>query len=318
MQQVVLRGRSSPAINVTSGVPQGSILGPLPFIIAIDSVSKVSMSNLGRLRLFADDICYYRPVTGDIDLTAVQHDVDLISEWVCTNNLRLNSGKTKCMLVSRKKQPLSLHIAVMGNVITQVKSFKLLGVLVSDNLSWSEHITATCRKAKRFIGFLYRHFHFANTKCLALLYTSLVRPMLDYGCCIWAPYQLKYINLLEGVQSFAARLATKRWSIDPGVLRATLGWPLLESRRRYMKVCLARRILGGESLIPPTAFTDHPSTTVRHLNSCPLFTPFVRTSYHQHSFFISVIPLWNAIPDSIITLSSHLAFKRHLRNFIAS
>ena len=94
--------------------------------------------------------------------------------------------------------------------------------------------------------------------------------MLDHGCCVWAPYQLKYGNLLKNAQYFA-RLDTKRWSQDPAMLRAQLGWPLLENRQKFMKVCLTRRILGGESLIPTTSFSDHPSTSTRHANLVHFF-----------------------------------------------
>ncbi len=135
--------------------------------------------------------------------------------------------------------------------------------------------------------------------------------MLDYGCCVWSPYQAKYVDQLESVQTFAARLAMKKWSSDSATLRSLLGWSTLASRRTYMKLCLCRRILVGDSLIPDSTFSPHTSRTVRHINSCPLYQPFVKTSYHLNSFFISVIPLWNSIPDQVICASSVLTFKRH-------
>ncbi len=98
-QQVVLRGIKSPAVPITSGVPHGSILVPLLFIITIDSIIQVSISTLGRFSLFADDICYYRPVSQQEDILAVQNDVDLIYSLVEFKKLSLNACKTKCMLI---------------------------------------------------------------------------------------------------------------------------------------------------------------------------------------------------------------------------
>ena len=284
-QQVVLRGASSPPADVTSGVPQGSILGPLLFILSVDSLTRVSISLEGRLSLFADDICYYRPVISEDDLLAVQVDVDLIREWISKKKLRLNVGKTKAMLISRKRVVPVLSLKLDDHAIAQVSSFKFLGITIASDLSWGCHISNTCCKAKRFLGFLYRYFHLADSKCLARLYKSLVLPMLDYGCCVWAPHQAKYIAQLERVQSFAARIVTKQWKSDAAALKSRLGWTMLVDRRSYMKLCVCRRILFGESLIPADVFTQHPSTTVRHLNSKPLFQPYVRTVHHQNSFF---------------------------------
>ncbi len=109
-QQVVLRGIKSPAVPITSGVPQGSILGPLLFIITIDSIIQVSISTLGRFSLFADGICYYRPVSQQEDILAVQNDVDLIYSLVEFKKLSLNASKTKCMLISRKRNPPNLNL----------------------------------------------------------------------------------------------------------------------------------------------------------------------------------------------------------------
>ena len=81
----------SPAVPITSGIPQGSILGHFLFIITIDSIIQVSISTLGRFSLFADDICYYRPVSQQDDIIAVQNDVDLIYGWVKFKKLRLNA-----------------------------------------------------------------------------------------------------------------------------------------------------------------------------------------------------------------------------------
>ena len=222
---MVLQGVSSPSVEVPSGVPQGSILGPLFFILAVDTLASLSISSLGRIVMFADDICYYRSLLSSADQLAVKMDVDLIHEWVRDRKLRLNVAKTKSMVISRKRKLLILNLSIEGSPLAQVDTFRYLGVQISSYLSWVAHIIAVCSRARKFIGFLYRYFYQADTRCLSRLYRALVLPILDYGCCIWDPYHLKYQVLLEKVQHFAAKLATKRWSSNPSVLTSELGWP---------------------------------------------------------------------------------------------
>ena len=250
------------------------------------------------------------------DYLAMQSDVDLISEWIDSRGLRLNLVKTKFIVISQKRKPPTTQVSIFGSSIKQVFSIRYLGVTMSSDLSWSAHIQATCCSAKRLLGFLYRFFREASGQCLSYLYKALVRPRLEYCGSIWDPYQAKYIDQLEGVQSFAARIATKRWSDSSAILRQDLGWPLLSARRAFQKLCLCRRILCGGSLVPASVFEPHPVSKIHHVNSCPLFKPFVRTHYHRNSYFVSVIPLWNAVPESIVLLSSDLAFKRHLKKFM--
>ena len=313
LQRVVLYGSTSSTSNVTSGVPQGSILGPLLFIVTMDSITNIKFSARAALTLYADDICYYKEVCTDDDCLDVQSDVNAIKDWTETQALRLNATKTKAMLVTRKKKPLILKIDLGKKAIETVSSIKYLGIILSNDLSWSAHINATCCQAKRIIGFLYRHFHLADSNCLTRLYHAIVVPILDYGASIWDPHHTTYIGKLERVQELAAKVATRRWTDDGPNLVKQLTWPSLKMRRQYLKLCLCRRILHGGSLIPPSVFTPHPSSTVRHVNSSPIFLPRVRTNYHRGSYFISTIPLWNNVPDEITSLTSHLGFKKHLK-----
>lgn len=315
-QFVVLMGSSSSPVRVTSGVPQGSILGPLLFILALDPMSKLPISQTGAIRVYADDTLLYKPVFNTKDLLALQDDVSTISVWVESRGLRFNVSKTKMLVISRKRHPPKPSISINGSQIEQVSAHRHLGVTITSDLSWSTHILATCCKAKKLVGFLYRNFWFVDTRCLSYLYKALVRPVLEYCACVWDPHHVKYSNRIESVQSFAARLATKKWSADSASLKQELSWPLLSARRNFQKLCVCRRILSGNSIIPPSVFSPHSNRSVRHTNSYPLFQPFVKTNYHRFSFFVSCVPLWNAIPESIVGLNTNLAFKRHLKKYL--
>ena len=314
----MLDGVTSGRVSVKSGVPQGSILGPLLFIISVDTLLRQSFSLGTSLCMFADDIAMYKAIARSEDVVALQADVTMVELWAESRDLRMNARKTKALVISRKRSPPVLHLVLCGTEIEQVSSFRYLGVTIAEDLSWNVHVSGVCSRARRMLGFMYRCFgRGAEPKALEHLFKSLVLPLLDYCSAVWDPVFLNSISKLEKVQSFAARLVTGRWDAPSEELRSSLGWPLLVKRRAYHKLCLCRRILMGGSLIPPTVFVPHPSPSKRHhVNSQPLFRPYVRTRYHQQLFFVSVVTLWNAIPDEVVELGSHLAFKRHLRQIL--
>ncbi len=195
--------------------------------------------------------------------------------------------------------------------------YRYLGIIITSNLSWSLHIDQTCCKAKRMVGFLYHQFRHANPHSLIRLYKTIILPILGYGASIWDPYHSTYVRKLDRVQEFAAKVVTRKWSATGSDLVNQLGWPRLHLRRQLAKL-RRERILSGESLIPASVFEPHPYTSVRHTNSKPLFLPRVHTDYHRGSYFVSTVPLWNSIPDRILTSTSRRSFKFHLRNYLFS
>lgn len=113
----------------------------------------------------------------------------------------------------------------------------------------------------------------------------------------------------ERVQHFAAKILSKWWWESPSMLTHQLRWPPLPSRRELMRLSVCDRILRDESLTPSTVFVGHPRPSRTHHNSHPLFYPRLATSQHTHSYCISVSPIWNTLPDAIISRGSHSVFK---------
>ena len=231
------------------------------------------------------------------------------------------------MVVSRKRNRPSLSLAVNGQTIEEVQYHKYLGVTVSNDLSWHAHVDAMCFKARQLLGLVYRSFGFANSSCLTKIYQAVVRPSLEYCGTLWDPHLQHLRAKVERVQGFAAKIVSRRWAEHGLEVAADLGWPALSQRRVYQKLCLCHRILSGLSILDPSSlFSLHPAhpdvgscgveRSLRCMNSYPLLQPFTRTNYHRASFCVSVVSLWNSLPDSIITLNSDTAFKRHLRSFL--
>ena len=157
-QQVVVEGETSEVVKVLSGVPQGSVLGPLLFLIYIDEVGSIQMSVETERVMFADDLLLYKPIAKSSDYIDVQTDVNCIKEWSTANHLTLNPSKCKYMIISWKPLPTSPEFALTldGHILSPVDTYKYLDVVLSKDLSWSPHIDLKCSKARKILGLLYR------------------------------------------------------------------------------------------------------------------------------------------------------------------
>jgi len=184
-QSVVLEGQSSSPCNVTLGVPQGSILGPLLFILAFYSIFHLPLSSGRSMTEYADNATYSKRLASDQDVEDMNVDLKTISDWISGSGCRLNLGKAKVMVISLKKSPPHPTVLLCCAGVEHTNSYKLLGVTVTSNLSWATHILQISSKAeKHLLGFLQRVFKDAGRGCLATLYKSVVLPHLDYCCSV--------------------------------------------------------------------------------------------------------------------------------------
>ena len=180
--------------SVVLGVPQGSILGPLLFLIYIDDITQVNLSAVSRLVLYADDILLYRPISSFEDYHIVQSDIDALANWTTSNSMSFNVSNCKTMIISQKKNhgALRFHSYIEWFILDVVPTFKYLGVLFSSNLSWSDHIQGVCSKACKILVLLYRRYYqYSDSRSLLQLYISLVHPHLDYAAQVWDPHLQK-------------------------------------------------------------------------------------------------------------------------------
>ena len=311
-QRVVLNGHSSTSLPVTSGVPQGSILGPLLFITYINSLAKLDLSHGTSIILYADDILLYRTLATSNDNAQLQLDVNKIEAWISSSGLAINPSKSTLLIISRQRIKPAVSIWINSTLVPCSNNVTYLGVTISSDLRWNEHVLNTCKSAKQKLGLLYRNFHQADRHTLCHLYKTLVLPKLDYCSSIWDPHTVTSINNLESVQAFAAKLCTKSWSARSSNLISSLHWPSLRSRRSRFKVLLSRRIIQNESLIPSSFYHPAHHHNPRTDNSMPVAVPFARTSCFKHSFTVSSCRLWNSLPDTVITLPSRLSFRAAL------
>ena len=321
-QQVVLNGSSSHKSHVLPGVPQGSILGPLLFIIFINGLCNVTLSPTARLIMYADDILLFQPYNSVSDFSLIQSNIDSVSSWISSRSLTINSSKTKYMFLSLRSSSCFASLPSLclnGSPLERVYSYKYLGVIISSNLSWSSHIQSVCCKSRKLIGLLFRHFYsHSSPSVLFRLYNSLVRPHPEYCSCLWDPSSSASISSLEKVQFFALKLCSKNWSSSYSTLLHQFSCPTLSLRRKNAKLIFLYKILNGYVFFPPDIFSSQPSPymSTRSFHPNNLLVPFARTSTFRHSFVPSSSSLWNSLPASLKTCPSLSSFICHLRNHL--
>ena len=315
-QYVVVNGVFSTTVPVVSGVPQGSVLGPLLFLVYINCVSTLQLSPGTKLAIYADDILLYKPISSPEDYCHLQQDIHDISNCIEAHYLTLNTSKCKYLIASKKRQPcLPPGGLILGEcMLEQVHSYRYLGIMVTSTLSWRDHIQQICNKARKLIGILYRNFSaWADTHTLRCLYLVCIRPHLEYACQLWDPYLTGDINMLESVQKFACRVCLKRWDLDYYNMLLLLDIPPLSTRRKYLKLTVMYNIVKNNYHFPPDIFVrQHFPYRSRQEANAIFFRPFARTQYLYYSFIPSVIMLWNSLPLSIKHSSSISSFKRSL------
>lgn len=307
-QYVTANDANSELSPVRSGVPQGSVLGPLLFLIYINDLPNSVRSSL---RLFADDCVLYREVSNTTDIDALQSDLNSLLDWCRTWRMELNITKCKHLRVSRKNTSCPVY-KLNNDPLESVTSYKYLGVHISSNLSWRKHIEHVINNANRTLGYIKRNFFLAPFDLKLTLYKSLVRSKLEYAASIWDPHEESLIHAIESVQNRSARFILSNYHRTASVtsMKASLHIPHLSLRRKISRLCLFHKIyyhnpsLKISLILPPyyiSPRTDHRQKVGIHQSS---------TSAFAHSFMPKASLEWNQLPPSVTSITSITAFKK--------
>ena len=190
---MVLNGHKSSSAPVSSGVPQGSVLGPLLFLLFINDIGDNVKSDI---RLFADDCVLYLAINKPADINQLQHDLSLLESWALKWQMNFNVKKCYKLMITRKKHPVLTDYTMKGKVLADVPHNPYLGIEFQRDLGWNIHIDNIVSKANKILGFLRRNLSHCPTQVKAQAYFTLVRPHLEYACQAWDPHlRTRYTNL---------------------------------------------------------------------------------------------------------------------------
>jgi hypothetical protein len=306
-QQVVVEGETSSVGQVTSGVPQGSVIGPTLFLVYINDLG----NNIkAKVRLFADDTILYQRIKTQQDSASLQDDLTTLEKWEETWQMEFNVAKCHVLSVTNKKKPIPPNYTLHGHTLEQVDSAKYLGVEITEKLHWGKHVHSIAAKANQTSAFVYRNLKGCPTAVQSHCFKGLVRPVLEFASPVWDPFQQGLSDALELVQRRAARRILHDFSprTSASALVRQLDLQTLSERRKIDKAAMLYKIINDQVDIPATAHLKPAARNTRG-QQAKIQVPQSRTNVHLHSFFPSSIRLWNALPDAVTTSASIPAFK---------
>jgi hypothetical protein len=198
-RQYIILGATSNTLPVTSGVPQGSILGPLLFVLYVNDLPDAVTSS--QVAMFADDTKLFTTVKREDDCKRLQSDLDNVQTWSLASGLPFNEKKCKSQRITRKIMPITKNYKLNTLNIQQTDSERDLGVWVENRLTWNKQVNEQSTKANKLLGYIRRSsLYIHNTAVRHTLYLALVRPHLGYATQTWAPQSVELLKQVERTQ----------------------------------------------------------------------------------------------------------------------
>ena len=311
IQQVLCDGETSDPKPVISGVPQGTVLGPLLFLLYVNDLPDNIQSTV---RLFADDCLVYRNINNNDDNLILQDDLDKLEIW--QNKWQMNFNPSKCYIlnINNKKQHTPYNFSLCNKILENVSNHPYLGVEIDNKLRWDKHINKVTKKANSILGLIKRNLKNCPLEVKTVAYKSLVRPILDYGSTVWDPHFQCDIDKLESVQRRSARFCTADYSRFSSVtsMLEKLEWPQLKKRRENMRLTMLYKINNELVSIDKNNLSPAENTNTRSNNNHKFHIPYAKKDVYKYSFFPRTIKKWNALPNEVVNAPDINCFKTKL------
>ena len=308
-QRVCIDNILSEALPLISGVPQGSVLGPVLFLIYINDLTKV-LSPDCISKLFADDLKLFHVFNCAADFVSLQSNVDAVWKW--SVDWQLPISVKKCSVVDYGKTSCDLTLLLNNQKLPTLAGVTDLGIVFTDSLSFSNHIVYIVNRAKIRCNMLYRCFVTKQIHFLVKGFTTYIRPVLEYCSQVWSPTKRADIDRLESVQrNFTKRLPGFKNMAYADRLVA-LGLHSLEERRLRLDLVFCFNILHAFNCVIPTdiGLVLAASSTRGHV--LKLSVMHANVTLRVNFFANRIVGVWNALPSYVIESEHTTTFKRNL------
>lgn len=313
-REIVVRvgtARSDP-YTLRTGVPQGSHLGPVLFLVFINDLPQtVDLPT----ELYADDALIHKCNFNltDNSIRSLQDAVDSAAEWATSWHGRFGSDKTKALPLTRGSHlstELIGKLTILGQTIEVTRLHKHLGLLISGNLDWTDHVKSVIATGSRRAGHLRWMSQDLPPEIVQSLYIYYVRPTMEYAAPIWhSSIREEEASALERIQAGVARSILRApWRTPKSSLLKELGWPALRWRRMIASLCLLHKFVYDWS-------TNEDETLLRFSKRrsrkpMQIILNHSRTRRYNKSFFFYTSVLWNTLPNEIQAIKNPISFKK--------
>lgn len=295
-QAVAVKGFTSNFLHIPSGVPQGSHLGPLLFTLYINDIGNVAHNS--NYLLYADDAKFYKIVSNVDHCGELQADINTLFEYCENNQLFLNPDKCHVITFTRKINPIIYNYKLNNYNLKRVHEIRDLGVIIDSKLTFNSHIDKIIQRAYKLLGFVLRVCKpFQHKMTYMLLYFSLVRSILDFGCVIWSPFFKCHIARIERVQKKFLKAIDYRMGRGRNSYTNSLSYYnllSLESRRTQFDLMFLYKIINSiidSPLLLGRISFKIPQRTARH--KILFATPCSRTKYVSNFYFNRCLNYYN-------------------------
>ena len=337
-QSVVLGNHRSSSKSVLSGVPQGSILGPILFVLFINDLHH-GISEGTNMSLYADDTKIWRVISSESDIKSLQNDIDTLISWTKRNLMKFNKDKCKVLTVHNSHKIYHIEgvnspYSLEGFPLKTVEVEKDLGVDITPKLNWEHQILRLCSKASQKLGLLRRNCYFVNDKRRArVLYITLVRSIFQSCSVVWRPTNKTLLTRVESIQKRALKWVLNEenlsYSCPVVYVRKCKELNILPMSHRFdlTDIVLLHKIIHSISPIKlPFYLHFYTGTSLRssHLDAYSLVSDIIpnttasqsrTTNAFANAYFYRSHVLWNSLPLKIRTIKFPRRFKSELKAY---
>lgn len=311
-QQVQVCDSLSDPLPVVSGVPQGSVLGPLLFTIYVDDVD--DCLQYSHIYKFADDIKLLFCFSNSNPPTLLQDDLSRVISWCSTWMLKINIKKCACVHFGRNNPETVITI---DDVPIPCRNELLdLGVMISNTLKPSAHCSRVVARANRMLGVIKLAFKFLDAPSLTQLYKSFVLPIFDYCSVVWSPYYVRDIEAVEKVQRRFTRILPVCRDLPYKDRLKYYNLSTLFTRRLKFDLTMVYKIVYQHLDVDPSVYFRLSGDSRIRGHHLKIFHPHCRLDVRKHWFSTRVIPLWNSLPSSLVCSPNVDVFKNRLSSFL--
>ena len=312
-QRVVINGKASNWRDVLSGVPQGSVLGPILFIIYVNDIDVGLTCKISK---FADDTKITSRVTTSAEKLELQSNLNQLISWAEKWQMQFNVDKCKVLHIGSNND--HTNYSLNGSELCKVNHEKDLGIIVCNDLKPGKHISEVVKTANKITGFIGRAFDYKSEKVILTLYNALVRPHLEYCVQFWSPYYRKDIDKLERVQRKVTKMIPRLRNKPYEERLKELGLFSLSKRRLRGDLIEIFKMFRGLDNVNIHDYLNVDERNITRSNGYKIFGKRFQSEEAKHYFFNRVVNVWNSLPAQVVNSNTLETFKKRVDKHLAT